>query len=320
MLTTKIATNDRFTLHLTGNNHPESPNRYLAIKNGLEAAGLLTEMNRAPERQATVEEVALAHSRSYIELVKREASTCDSLLDVGQSSSLSTGDVQISNDSYAVALWAVGSALASIDEVLNRRCDNSFSLLRPPGHHACYEKGMGFCLFNNAAIAARYAQITYKIQRVAIIDWDVHHGNGTQEIFYNDPSVFYFSTHQWPLYPGTGATHEKGCGNILNVPIAGTDQSRYHVLDAFSTQLPAAMDIFRPQLLVISAGFDGHKEDPLGGFNLTSHDFGVLTYLVGAIAKKWTGGRIVSLLEGGYGLKGLAESAVAHVQALNNLR
>jgi acetoin utilization deacetylase AcuC-like enzyme len=199
--------------------------------------------------------------------------------------------------------------------VIARRAKNAFCAVRPPGHHAEPDMAMGFCLFNNAAIAARHAQRRHGLGPVAIVDWDVHHGNGTQAIFWEDPKVLFVSTHQMPLYPGTGAPSERGVGNILNVPLApGTDGAMFRAI--FAAQVLPAIDNFAPELVVISAGFDAHRNDPLGGLRLEASDFAWATRELMALAEKHAAGRIVSTLEGGYDLAGLGESTAAHVAAL----
>jgi acetoin utilization deacetylase AcuC-like enzyme len=209
----------------------------------------------------------------------------------------------------------VGAGLNAVDAVLTGRARNAFCVVRPPGHHANACRGMGFCLFNNIAIAARYAQRKHGVARVAIVDWDVHHGNGTQDIFYADPTVFFFSTHQWPLYPGTGRANETGAGaaqdTTMNFPFpAGS--GRAEILGAVQQAFIPAMQSYRPELVLISAGFDSRIDDILGRFTLTDPDFADLTRVVMEIAD----GRVVSLLEGGYNLSGLASAATAHVRAL----
>jgi acetoin utilization deacetylase AcuC-like enzyme len=200
---------------------------------------------------------------------------------------------------------------------------NAFCAVRPPGHHATASRGMGFCFFNHAALAARYAQRRHGLERALIVDWDVHHGNGTQDIFYSDPTVFFFSTHQWPLYPGTGRADETGegagVGTTMNFPFpAGS--GRKEILGAVENSLAPAAERFRPDLVVISAGFDSRVGDPLGRFTLTDRDFGDLTRAVMEIAARHAGGRVVSVLEGGYNLDGLASAAAAHVEALCGAR
>jgi acetoin utilization deacetylase AcuC-like enzyme len=221
-----------------------------------------------------------------------------------------------------VAARAAGTALNAVDAVMEGRARNAFCVVRPPGHHANASRGMGFCLLNNIAIAARYAQRRHGVGRVLIVDWDVHHGNGTQDIFYGDGSVFFFSTHQWPLYPGTGRANERGsgagAGTTMNCPFpAGS--GRREILGAVRESLMPAMREYRPELVLVSAGFDSRVGDLLGRFTLTDDDFAELTEAVMEIADASAGGRVVSLLEGGYSLSGLASASTAHVGALHGL-
>ena len=302
--------------HLTGSGHPEAPERYTAIIRELKSQGLLTAENERTPAYASQDHIALCHSQAYIDLVERECQQQQDNMPAG--SSLSTGDVPICKASFDCARLACGAGLSAIDAILQAKVKTAFCCVRPPGHHARPQTGMGFCLFNNIAIAARYAQKKYGLSRVAIIDWDVHHGNGTQDIFEKDASVLYFSTHQQDLYPGTGAKEEIGVGNIFNCPIHGGLGSRLNVLEAFNQKLTAALEQFKPQLLLISAGFDAHKDDPLGGFDLTEEDFGTLTTLLLDLAKKHCQGRLISMLEGGYNLRALAKSVAMHIKALQN--
>lgn len=303
--------------HITGPGHPEQPARTLVIDRSLEIAGIKNPANTLKPRIAEEAEILLCHTKPYYDLVCEEIA----VLVPGIVSTLSTGDVQISSDSLEAALLAAGGVLVGIDHVMNHSASNVFCSTRPPGHHACSDQGMGFCIFNNIAIGARYAQRKYGISRVLIADWDVHHGNGTQEIFYRDPSVFYFSTHEDGLYPFTGTVEEKGAGPgigvNLNCPIKAGPQSRLEVLKAFNIQLREQMEKFKPELVLISAGFDAHAHDPLGHFNLTEQDFMDLTISLKKIADEYAQGRLVSVLEGGYHLPALALSAVAHAQALS---
>ena len=214
---------------------------------------------------------------------------------------------------------ACGAVCLAVDEVIAGRSASAFCAVRPPGHHATPDRGMGFCIFNNVAVAVRHAQERHKIGKVLIVDWDVHHGNGTQDIFYDDPSVFFFSTHQSPWYPGTGARQEtgtgKGLGSTLNRPFpAGTDRKR--LLPAYAEELRKAADNFRPDLVLVSAGFDSRLDDPLGQFRLTDDDFAVLTDIVTRIAGQHAQGRLVSVLEGGYNIDGLAKAATVHCRRL----
>lgn len=304
------------TQHDTGEGHPESGGRYVAVEKALRLGGLKRRDNSLPLRVASYEELELCHGRGYIDLVERE---CAGVIP-GRHSFLSTGDAVICSRSYEVVKVAVGAVLQAVDAVLQGFTKRAFCAVRPPGHHACGDRGMGFCLFNNAAIAARYAQRRYGIERVAILDWDLHHGNGTQEIFYADPTVLYFSTHQGGIYPGTGFAEERGfgegMGTTYNFPIEGGLRSRLEVIEAFDGPLSKAMEAFRPELIVISAGFDAHVLDPLGGLNLESADYATLTDLVVAIAGRFCQGRLISVLEGGYHLGALAASVQAHVQRL----
>jgi len=311
----------RYTQHLTGPGQPESPARTTSIIKALEDAGLKTSQNTLLPREATDQEILLCHTPAYLQLVKDEIKLCASSPWQDGSLCLSTGDVQISPASLEIARLAVGGALVAVDAVMQQKAASAFCVVRPPGHHACSNLGMGFCLFNNIAIAARYAQKHYQIERVLIVDWDIHHGNGTQEIFEEDPTVFYFSTHRAHYYPpGTGLAKQKGVGKglgtVMNFPIEAGPLDREEVINAIQNNLKAAMKSFKPQLVLISAGFDAHHRDPIGGFHLTEDDFAILTHSVQEIANAYAGGKLISILEGGYDLVGLAASAVSHVKAL----
>jgi acetoin utilization deacetylase AcuC-like enzyme len=293
--------------HDPGAGHPEQPARWDAAIRGLGK----NKLTRAPVRDATEDDLALCHTRSYIATAKR---------DVRQGAhQLSTGDTDINARSFDVALRAAGTCLNAVDLVMQRAAKNAFCIVRPPGHHASAARGMGFCLFNNIAIAARYAQRHHGAERVAIVDWDVHHGNGTQDIFYADGSVFFFSTHQSPWYPGTGAANETGDGAgkgmTLNCPLpAGS--GRDTILGAFQQLLSPRLDEFKPDLILISAGFDSRIDDPLGRFVLSDTDFTDLTKLMLEIADKHAAGRLISVLEGGYNLTGLERAVYAHSHSL----
>lgn len=287
-------------LHDTGTGHPERSARCEVILKALPHPKLVM------PRHAFIENLELCHTPAYIQLVEREVKE-------GRSR-LSTGDVTISIHSWNAALLAVGSVLTGVDQVINSSSSTVFCLVRPPGHHATSSAGMGFCLFNNVAVGARYAQQQYGVGRVAIIDWDVHHGNGTEELFMNDSSVFYFSTHETPLYPFTGLSSQ---GNILNCPIMVNKDSPQKVIAAFREKLVPAMDRFKPELIFISAGFDAHIDDPLGHLGLSDNDFLILTGIVKEIALKYANGRIISVLEGGYSLKTLASVVPKHIKALS---
>lgn len=289
-------------------NHPERPERFDAVLDGLRRAGLLEKLLPLDARAATEDELLLCHTRQYLRTAKDD-------VEAGHPC-LSTGDTDIGASSWDAALHAAGSALNAVDAVVSGQARNAFCNVRPPGHHANAGRGMGFCIFNNVAIAARYAQRRHRIGRVAIVDWDVHHGNGTQDIFYSDPSVFFFSSHQWPLYPGTGRVDETGAGagagTTMNFPFpAGSGREK--ILGAVQNSLMPAARRFRPDLVLISAGFDSRVGDLLGRFTLTDEDFADLTRTV----MELTDGRVVSVLEGGYSLEGLAGAAAAHVAALS---
>lgn len=301
-----------FTQHQTGNLHFESPKRVDSIINRLISESALTKTNSIAPRKATKKELKLAHSIDYIQLVERECKECKG----DEVKTLSTGDVQISRESYTVALSAVGGVLKAIDAVMSGKFNSVFCVVRPPGHHACQKVGMGFCLFNNVAIGAYYILENYEIDRVLIVDWDLHHGNGTEELVKNDKRIFYFSSHQSPLWPLTGQASETGVGNICNVEVLAGQASRDVILETYASTLTEAMDTFKPEFVLISAGFDAHESDPLGQLKLQAKDFETLTLLVRKIADKYAKGRIVSALEGGYNLEGLADSAFAHVKGL----
>ncbi len=293
--------------HLPGGGHAECPERFDTVVRAL--ADL--PVTPIPARQATEDEIALLHNRRYIRTAERDIAS-----GFGE---LSTGDTNVSAGSWEAALHAAGSVLQAVDMVAEGKLRNAFCVVRPPGHHATPDRGMGFCVFNSIAIGARYAQQHHRLGRVLIVDWDVHHGNGTQDAFYDDGSVLFFSTHQFPWYPGTGSANETGYGagegKTINCPFpAGSD--RQQIVGAFEQKLTAAADEFKPDLVLISAGFDSRAGDPLGQFLLTDADFVDLTNLMLAIADKHSGGRLVSVLEGGYNLPGLQAAARAHVQAL----
>jgi acetoin utilization deacetylase AcuC-like enzyme len=298
--------------HLVGvRGHPERPERFDAVLEGLREGGVLEGLGRVESRDATEEELTFCHTLDYLRTAKRNVES--------GARHLSTGDTDITRNSWDVALRAAGGVLNAVDAVLKGKARNAFCAVRPPGHHATPDRGMGFCLFNNVAIAARHAQRRHGVERVLIVDWDVHHGNGTQDIFYADPSVFYFSTHQWPLYPGTGRADETGTGAgkgaTMNFPFpAGS--GRKEILGAVQKSLIPAMKSFRPDLVLISAGFDSRIDDLLGQFTLSDPDFVDLTRVLLELAAQCAKNRLVSVLEGGYNLAGLASAAAAHVRAL----
>ncbi|WP_237154838.1 histone deacetylase family protein [Oryzibacter oryziterrae] len=296
-----------FLMHLTPMGHPERPDRLRVIERELEREQY-QDLIRDIAPKATMEQVARAHPLSYVEHIRVQNPT-EGLIRID-------GDTSMSPGTWEAALRASGAACLAVDEVMTGLVDNAFSAHRPPGHHAEYRTAMGFCFFNHSAVAARHAQEVHGAERVAIIDFDVHHGNGTQDIFYNDPSVFYASTHQMPLYPGTGELNETGiANNICNAPLfAGSDGSAFR--EAMSSRVLPALDAFAPDLILISAGFDAHTRDPLGEVDLTEADFTWVTKRLMEVADRRCKGRIVSLLEGGYDLIGLSRSVAAHVTAL----
>ncbi len=310
-LPTGVVFEDVFKLHDPGRGHPESPGRYKAIMSALLKADFANSLKRLKPRAATDDDVVRCHIQEYVETAKRDI--------LSGARVLSTGDTAICRDSLKAALHAAGGACTAVDAVAEAKAKNVLCTVRPPGHHATPNRGMGFCIFNNAAVAARYAQQHHRLEKVLIVDWDVHHGNGTQNIFYEDGSVFFFSTHQSPWYPGTGRKdetgHRMGKGTTLNRPFpAGT--GRRKIVAAFQDDLVPAANRFKPDLVIISAGFDSRLGDPLGRFRLTDDDFVELTGIVLDIAKEHAEGRVISILEGGYNLDGLASAATAHCRRL----
>jgi acetoin utilization deacetylase AcuC-like enzyme len=293
--------------HLTPPGHPERPDRLRAIEQALTDAQFL-QLIRAEAPAASADTIALCHPMEYITAI-RDASPKEAMVRLDADTTMSPG-------SFEAALRAAGGGVHAVDEVMGGRVANAFVAIRPPGHHAETTRPMGFCLFNNAAIAARHAQRHHGAERVAIVDFDVHHGNGSQEIFWSDKTVMYCSTHQMPLYPGTGAADERGEHNtIVNAPLSpgdGGDEFRAALQTVILPQLRG----FRPDLIVISAGFDAHQRDPLANLNLLEADFQWATQKIMEVADASAHGRVVSLLEGGYDLKALANSTAIHVGAL----
>ncbi len=306
-MTTLLIHHTAYLDHLTPLGHPERPDRLRAIDRILESEKFQTlERDIAP--LGDVEDIIRVHAHSHVDMI-RSAIPKDGLFRLDDDTTLSPG-------SWEAALRGVGGACQAVNEVLDGKVQNAFSASRPPGHHAEKNRAMGFCLFNNVAIAARHAQEKYGVERVAIMDFDVHHGNGTQDIFWDDPSVMYCSTHQAPLYPGTGAPNETGAsGAIVNAPLAFGDGSEAFREAMDIAILPRLLQ-FSPDLLIISAGFDAHHRDPIGGLNLTETDFAWATLKLMEIADKCSAGRLISVLEGGYDLEGLARSTAAHLMAL----
>ncbi|TFF24964.1 histone deacetylase family protein [Jiella endophytica] len=305
-MNTRLYYHDVFTEHLTGPGHPERPDRMKAVAAALEAETFqLLERVDAPE--GSLESVYRCHPEEFVRKV--------ALTIPEEGLTRIDADTIVSPKSFTAAIHALGAATAAVDAVVSGEARNVFVASRPPGHHAEAVTAMGFCLFNNAAIAARHAQAVHGLERVAIVDWDVHHGNGTQDIFWSDPTVLYASTHQMPLYPGTGAKSETGAGNIVNAPLsAGDGGERFRA--AMLERILPELEAFAPDLVIISAGFDAHHRDPLASLELTEGDFDWATGHLLDVADRHSGGRLVSLLEGGYDLQGLALSTAVHVKRL----
>ena len=299
---------DQFLLHDTGKNHPENPDRLISVVENLVAHPLLKPSLIWPKfNPASIEQLQLVHSMNYIKTVEHETS----LLINNSTSYLSTGDTVISKQSNHVARLAVGAGIKGADMIMSKEIASAFAIVRPPGHHATATKGMGFCIFNNIAVAARYLQQQYGLKRILIVDFDVHHGNGTQDIFYEDNSVFYFSVHQHPFYPHSGRPTEKGIGKgkgfTLNVDLP-KDSGDKELLNAFNNQLKPAMDKFKPEFVLVSSGFDAHEGDLLGQLNYTSSGYKKTALILKDIAEKYALGRTLYMLEGGYVADNISQS------------
>ena len=310
--TVAILYSDMMLEHRTGENHPEKPERLSSAVSVVKKNNTLSKYFIWPTiTKASNDQIRLVHSNNYINLVKNEVHR----LDGAQQVLLSTGDVVISKDSDEAARFAVGAGIAGIDQIMTKKASSAFALVRPPGHHATSNRGMGFCIYNNVAVGANYLINKYKLKKVAIIDFDVHHGNGTQDIFYDNEKVLYISTHQYPYYPGSGTNDEKGKhNNILNIPLpAGTTSEEY--LNAYEFVLKKIKE-FKPEFILLSAGFDAHKDDPLAQLQLESKDFYNITKRTLELSKQYCDGKVVSILEGGYDLLALQESTEMHVKAL----
>lgn len=307
-VSTTYYSHDVFVEHLTPPGHPERPERLRAITEAL-AGDAFDALDRQEAPLGDVATLLYAHPEEHIAALEA-AIPEEGIARVDPETSASP-------KSWESVLHAVGAANAAVDAVFSGTSDNAFVAARPPGHHAEKTRSMGFCLVNNAAIAARHAQKAHGAERVAIIDWDVHHGNGTQDIFWDDKSVLYASTHQMPLYPGSGALSEEGVGNIFNAPLS-PDSGGETFRDAFKQRILPAVEEFQPDLIIISAGFDAHYRDPLAQINLVEEDFDWATGRIMDLANRYCDNRLVSLLEGGYDLIGLADSTAAHVKRLMN--
>lgn len=314
-MATLLLTHPVFAEHDTGPGHPERADRMRAIDKVLahESYSAL-ERAEAPLREDAEDAILRAHPADHLARVKDTATTAER----EKRNIHIDGDTVVSPASLEAALRAVSAGLDAVDAVMAGRIANAFCQVRPPGHHAEKSRPMGFCLFSNAAIAAHHARASHGAERVAVVDFDVHHGNGTQDIFWSDRDLFYGSTHQMPLFPGTGELSETGMGNIWNAPLrAGDDGETFR--EAFSSRILQPLHDFSPDLIVISAGFDAHRRDPLGGLRLVEADFMWATEELGVLASKHCKGRIVSLLEGGYDLDALAKSVAVHVRTLMDL-
>ncbi len=303
---------EQYERHDTGQWHPESAQRYRVLRAALEE--LPKEIESIPGRVATVAEILLAHEAWYHDVVYQDVESF--------AEKLRTGDTAICEESYEVAREAAGAMLACVDAVMAGKVDSAYCAVRPPGHHATATRGMGFCIFNHVAIAARYLQKKHKLKKIAIIDWDVHHGNGTEEIFVEDPDVYYVSLHQEGIYPFTGLAlqrgHGKGEGFTLNLPLPAASDGEV-ALKVWDEKITPALEEFQPEFLLISAGFDARENDPIGGLKWKDETFVAMTQRCVKLAEKHCKGRIVSMLEGGYYPPGLASASVAHVKALGEM-
>ena len=308
-MTTLLLSHPACLDHLTPPGHPERPDRLRAI-NQILAERRFDPLVRIEAPEGSLDDVTLCHSEPYVTELRGVAPTSGMVY--------IDGDTSMSPGTWEAVMRGVGGAVAATDAIMSGTHNNAFVAVRPPGHHAEINKPMGFCFFDNAAIAARHAQRKYGIARAAVVDFDVHHGNGTQDIFWADPTVMYCSTHQMPLFPGTGASGERGeHDNIVNAPLASEDGTA-QFKSAFENLILPQLRKFGPELIMISAGFDAHYRDPLASLNLRADDFAWVTRKLMEVADSTAGGRIVSVLEGGYDLQGLQESVAAHVSALMN--
>jgi acetoin utilization deacetylase AcuC-like enzyme len=309
-MTTALITHSAFANHDTGPFHPERSERMRVIDKALEHE-VYKDLVRheAPLRADDADYIVMAHSKAHLTQMR---SVADGF--TGEITHID-GDTVVSSGTWDAVRRAIGAGLDAVDMVMARDASNVFCQVRPPGHHAESQKAMGFCLFNNIAIAAHYARAKHGAERVAVVDFDVHHGNGTQEIFYSNKNLFYGSTHQMPLFPGTGALTETGVGNIFNAPMREGD-GRVKFEQAFDERILGPLRNFAPDIVFISAGFDAHRDDPLGGMQLVEADFAWATERLAEIARRHANGRVVSMLEGGYNLTALARSVAVHVKTL----
>lgn len=306
-MATLLLHHSAFADHQTAPGHPERPDRYRAVEAALSRPQFDT-LVREQAEPADLAATRYVHSNRYVDALEAARPERGYVY-------LDGGDTMMEPSTWETALRGVGATLQAVDKVLTGDAQNAFVACRPPGHHAETDRAMGFCLFNNISIGARHAQRKHGLMRVAIVDFDVHHGNGTQQIFYSDPSVLYASTHQMPLFPGTGAVAETGVGNIFNSPLAPGDGGP-ELRAAFQQRILPALQAFSPELIIVSAGFDAHQRDPLASLTMTAADFAWATRELMASAEKLCDGRLVAVLEGGYDLQALAESVTAHVGEL----
>ena len=306
-MATLLVSDPIFLEHLVPPGHPERPDRLRAIDRALSDETFAGLDRRAAPAPVGEETLAFAHDQRYIALIRDNVP--------GQGFTRLDADTTLSPNSYVAATRAVAAATMAVDAVIGGSVTNAFSATRPPGHHAEPTQAMGFCLFANAVIAARHAQRAHGVGRVAIVDFDVHHGNGTQACVWSDPTILYASTHQMPLYPGTGAASERGVGNVFNVPLA-PGAGGVEFAEALTSVILPAITRFAPELIIVSAGFDAHWRDPLASLNFEEEDYASATRMLMDVADRHAGSRIISLLEGGYDLQSLADSVAAHVKTL----
>jgi acetoin utilization deacetylase AcuC-like enzyme len=301
---------DPFYLRHETEPHPENPGRLTAIQNRLESSEFYNNLTPIQPRKATPEEITMVHDAGYVASVEQSCANAVRNLDA---------DTVISSSSYDAALLSAGAGLTAIDKLIDGSIHNAFCAVRPPGHHAEEDHAMGFCLFNNVGIAARYAQKAKGLNKIFIFDWDVHHGNGTQHSFYSDSSIYYSSTHQYPFYPGTGAEEETGTGDglgtTLNLPMSAYSEDDDYLSAVENTLLPE-IQRYKPDLIIISAGFDAHQNDPLAQIQLTTDCFGKMTELLMGAADDVCDGRLLSMLEGGYDYDALSNSVLLHMKTL----
>ena len=305
-MTTLYLTHPVCLEHDTGDGHPERPDRLRAIYTALDH-DIFKDLVREEAPSADLEDLERVHPKAYIQAIKA-AVPKEGLVRVD-------ADTTLSPKSWEAVLRAVGAGLRAVDQVMTGEVANAFCAVRPPGHHALESRAMGFCVFGNIALAGLHARANHGAERVAVVDFDVHHGNGTQAMFWSDKDLFYASTHQMPLFPGTGATDETGVGNIFNAPLRAGDAGE-QFREAFQTRILPSLNAFEPDLILISAGFDAHKRDPLANIELVEQDFVWVTQQLAELADKHANGRIVSMLEGGYDLQALANAGGMHVKTL----